>query len=216
MSRPRKTLVYREKSDRTGDLAKALAKAQGEFGPVEKDSEAQYGRFASLKSMRKATAAALAANNLSISQEYSVIEDKLYLVTVLSHMTDQWTSSVVPIKEAPNPQQTTAYMTYMKRAAYSAMLCLAAEDDDDGEGANAAAAHHAASIWKEQHRLAKDAINAATSQAKVDSILAKVRQKIANDEMNPDALGNLELLAKARLNFLAESRQAAGPQEERK
>lgn len=206
----RRTLAYREKSQLTGDLAKALAMAQGQFLPVEKDSVGEFGKFASLAALRKATAQALADNGLSISQEYTPTDTGMLLVTVLSHESDQWISSVMPIKVAQHPQQTVAYCTYMRRAAYAAILCLAAEADDDGAGATVASISAESQAWAEQKQLASDAIAAAANATRVEAVLAKVKTKIGSGEMNPEHLKDLEAAAERRIKAIEEAAKKAG------
>jgi len=207
--RPRRSYVYREKTDRTGELTKALAAAQGEFGPVIKDSKAQYGWFASLTSMRRATAAALSKHSLTVTFEYAEIDEVPFLICVLSHESDQWVSSAIRLERISDPQKRTAYMTYMKRAAYSAMLCLAAEDDDDGETAAAAVTESQASEWAETFRLAKDAIAAATNANRVNNILAKVIEKAQVGQLNPKDVSVLEEMAADRKAALSPKKEEA-------
>lgn len=207
--RPRRSYVYRERSERTGDLIKALARAQGMFGPVIKDSQAQYGWFASLTSMRRATASALSENGLAVHFEYATVGEAPFLVCVLSHESDQFVSSVIQMERIADPQKRSAYMTYMKRAAYSAILCLAAEDDDDGETAAAATTEAKASEWEETFRLAKDAIAAATNVNRVNNILAKVVEKAQAGLMNPKSVSVLEEIAAARRDALSQKKEDA-------
>lgn len=211
IAKPRRVCLYREKSDQTGALIKALAAAQGEFAPVVKDAKAQYGWFASLTSMRKATTPALAKHGLAVTFEYADQEDTPYLVCVLSHESDQFISSVIRLERIADPQKKSAYMTYMKRAAYSAILCLAAEDDDDGDTAAAAVTEAAAAAWKEQWRLAQDAMKAAGTISRVDQILSKGLSKIDQGEMDPGVKSQLEALARARRDALAQAKQESRP-----
>lgn len=210
VARPRRTYVYRERSDHTGSLIKALAAAQGEFHTVVKDTKGQYGWFATLAAMRKATAHALAKYGLAVHFEYADIDDVPYLVCVLGHESDQWVSSVIRMERIADPQKKSAYMTYMKRAAYSAILCLASEEDDDGETASAASAEAAAAVWNEQWRLAQDAIKSATTTARVDAIVNKAIDKVEAGQMDPAVVKQLDALARARRKALSES---ASPQE---
>lgn len=188
IARPRRACVYREKSFETGQLSKALASAQGKFLPVVKDSTAQYGPFASLASMRRATAAALAEAMLSVHFEYADVDDYPYLIAVLSHASGEWVSSSIRMERIADPQKRTAYMTYMKRAAYSALLCLAAEADDDGETASAAATQSHREEQAEVARLARDAIASATTPQRVEAIIEKCRSKIASGELSQAAM----------------------------
>lgn len=207
--RPRRSYVYREKSERGGELIKALAAAQGEFSPVIKDSQAQYGWFASLTSMRRATAPALSKHGLAIHFECADMDETPYLVCVLSHESDQFVSSVIRMERIADPQKRSAYMTYMKRAAYSAILCLAAEDDDDGDAASAATTEAQAEEWKETFRLAKDAIQSATNVSRVNAILAKVFEKAQAGQMDPKSVSLLDEIAVSRKEALSQEKEVA-------
>lgn len=210
----RKTFVYRERSDKTGDLIKALSAAQGEFAPVVKDAKAQYGAFASLTSMRKATSPALSKHGLTVHFEYSEVGDIPYLVCVLSHASDQWVSSVIRLERIADPQKRMAYMTYMKRAAYSAILCLASEDDDDGETASAGAAEAAAAQWQEQWKLAQDALKSAQTIERVNAIVNKAMDRVESGQLDPAVVKQLDALARARRQALSQAKsEVKVPQE---
>lgn len=204
---PRKVFVYREKSDFTHELQKALAVAQGQFQRVTKNTPGQYGKFADLASMKEATVHALAANGLCVSQEYAIQGTDLLLVTTLGHQSGQWVSSILPIKQAASPQQTMGYMTYMRRAAYAAILCLAAEDDDDGRTAESASVAAASEGEQALEQRAAAAIQSAVSEEALDSIMRKVEQQIAAGKMAKDSLDRLRVLAVKVLTRLTEGQK---------
>jgi len=198
--KPRRAVyAYRDTSPSTGSLVKALSQAQAEFGVVAKDSTGQYGKFASMASMRKATVTALAKYGLAVTMECADTDDHPYLVCVLAHESDQFVSSTFRLERISDPQKRSAYLTYMKRAAYSAILCLAAEDDDDGETAVAAEAEARAAAVSEQFRLAKDALKGAKTAERIAQILDKVAAKVQAGELTSDAATGLRQFADARL-----------------
>lgn len=129
----RRIYVYRECSETTADLDKALAKARGQFGPVLKNREGPYGKFADLASMDRATRIALSENGLSVTQSFTPREEGgMFLVTELT-WAGQFRLSAIPIPPHENPQKITAFTTYMARLAYSRILCLAVDEASDGE-----------------------------------------------------------------------------------
>lgn len=204
---PRRTYLYREKSDSVKNLYRAQAVAQGKFAKVTKNKTAQYGPFADLAALKDATVPALAANGLCVTQEYHVMEGDLYLVTVLGHESGEWVSSIIPIKQAASPQQTMGYMTYMRRAAYAALLCLAAEDDDDGEVASTAAASASVENEMSLEKRASAAIQTATTKDALDTLLRKVEQRVNSGDMTKDSLERLREVAVKVMIRLSEQKK---------
>lgn len=214
VARPRRTFVYRERSERTGDLYKALAAATAKFLPVERDTQADWGWFASLKSMVKSTKPALSENDLAVTTEYAVIDGQVYSVMVLGHgPSDQWISSVLPVQQTGDIHEDAAYMTKVRRMTYAALLCLAPEDEKEVEKAvENADAKAAAQDWDEQFRLAKDAIAAAMNAERLASILAKAEQRANAKQMNPDHLPELlQLVGKREKELAAMVAKASAP-----
>lgn len=201
----RRMSVYRDKSDSTGKLMAALAKAQSQFLPIERETEADWGMFASLNSMIRSTKKALTDNGLAIHNEYQCIDGQLFLVTVLTHgESDEWVSSLLPIKTLDDTQDTVAYMTTMRRVNYAAILCLAPEDEKKAEQAIANADAKAVSEdWEEQYRLAKDAIAVAMNAERLASILAKAEQRASAGKMDPAHLPELLKATQKRERDLA-------------
>jgi hypothetical protein len=121
----------------------ALAKAQGEFKPVAKNRAVQIRmkeggtyrfEYADLEQLISCTRPALAANGLAVVQR--VIDDALS--TELVHAEG---GTLVSRTELPrmgqDPKSYGAAITYLRRYAYSALLCLAADDDLDEDGQEA-------------------------------------------------------------------------------
>lgn len=207
MARLRHMAVYRDKSETTGLLKTALGKAQAAFTEVKRDTEAEWGEFASLHSMIQATRPALTANGLACNGEYQTIDGQLYLVTVLEHgESGEWVSSVLPIKVSDDTDLTVAYMTRMRRVNYATILELAPENEKKSEQLlSAASAQAAAHNWKEQRALAANAIAAAATVDRVNSIVSTVKDKIAKQQMDPHDLASLEEAAARRINAIAKA-----------
>ena len=207
-ARPRRAFVYREKSDRTGNLMEAFAKASSEFLPVERDTKAEWGWFASLRSMKRATSAALGDHQIAVWHEVSEIEGRLYLIAVMGHgPSDEWVSSVFPLRQTGDTDQDLAYLTKMRRVSYATLLCLAQEDEPEVNeipGATRDADYMVKALaWAEQHRLAGDAIAVATSVRRLDEIIARIHAKASAGEMDPAIVSDLTTAAERRKKKIA-------------
>lgn len=133
-------------SENIGQLAGALAKAQGEIEAAITDGEAKVetktGRnysytYASLAAVWGACRAALSKNELSVFQitecdpEFGVT-----VITRLAHSSGEWIEGSLTMKPVENtPQSIGSCMTYARRYALSAMVGVAPDDDDDGAAA---------------------------------------------------------------------------------
>jgi hypothetical protein len=207
----RKIFLYREKSDRTGELYTALAQATLAFLPIERDTDGEFGRYASLPSLHKSTKTQCAEVGLVISGETTPIDGVIHLTTTLVHgPSDQWVSSVVGISNLGDIRRTLADIGWWRRTHYALLLNLTAEAEgeslppspgDDGEAPAATNAD-----WLVQQQLAVDAISTATTEARVNKLLARVRDKIAAGDMNPHGLGVLEAMGKARCEVIHKER----------
>lgn len=190
---PRKrVLVYVEQSDGVHELFAALAVAQGQIDAIPKKHKSHFGEYADLSDIRKGTHKQLAANGLCVLQTLSVLDGELLLVTKLAHKSGQWISSVVPIKQGANPQQTSAYTTYMRRMSLSALLGLATDVDDDGEqAAVAAAADHSSKQLRLEQR-AISAMASAKNEAERKAIVQKAEKCVEQGDMSPATLKKLK------------------------
>jgi hypothetical protein len=207
----RKIFLYREKSDRTGELITALAQATLAFLPIERDTDGEFGRYASLPSLHKSTKTQCAEVGLVVTGETMPIDGVIHLTATLSHgPSDQWMSSTVGISNLGDIRRTLADIGWWRRTHYALLLNLTAEAEgeslppspgDDGEAPAATNAD-----WLVQQQLAVDAISTATTEARVNKLLARVRDKIAAGDMNPNGLGALERLGKDRCEAIHKER----------
>ncbi|MFQ5808195.1 MAG: ERF family protein [Armatimonadota bacterium] len=133
-------------SERLGDLAAALARAQAQIDPAEADGVSSVGngddgrlyRYATLTSVWKAVRTALTENGLSVVQTCEPGEvGELRLVTTLLHQSGQWISGtmVVPLPTR-TPQGYGSALTYARRYGLAAMVGLSVDRDDDGTAAS--------------------------------------------------------------------------------
>jgi len=126
------------KSDTTGELAKALAIAQGKIEGAKKDSENPFFKssYADLASIWEACRKPLSDNGLSVVQTTSNNEDYSIVVeTTLLHSSGEWITGELGLKAVKeDPQGLGSAITYARRYALAAMVGVA-PDDDDGESA---------------------------------------------------------------------------------
>lgn len=135
-------------TDKVAALYAALAKAQGEFKPIEKNREVQIQtrqggaykfRYADLEEILSKTRPALAANGLALIQLMETTEAGPRLQCVLTHsLGHQLVSAhLMPKNADADPKAFGALITYHRRYLASAMLGVAADDDldEDGQGA---------------------------------------------------------------------------------
>lgn len=128
-------------------LYAALAQAQAGFEPIRKNREVtirtrsgpSYSfKYADLESIIAATRTALAANGLAVFQRIESEDGKMSIGTVLCHADGGEVISKVPLEGKYEDIKTYgATISYLRRYAYSALLCIAADDDLDEDGSEA-------------------------------------------------------------------------------
>jgi hypothetical protein len=130
---------------RTGEIAAALAKAQGEFKPIAREKTVTVqmksgGRYtfayAPLEAILRATMPALSKNGIAIIQN----EIDGFVETTLLHGSGQSLSNRVKIfQKEDGPQAYGGALTFARRYGASLLLCVSADDDTD---ANEAEGNH--------------------------------------------------------------------------
>jgi len=124
------------KSGTLADLAKALSLAQAELGNAAKDSEGNFGKYASLGSLREAVNASLTRHGLSITQTFGTDPYGDFLETTLLHSSGEWVNGRLYLKlDKPSMQSLGSAISYARRYSLAAILNVTQEDDDDGQGA---------------------------------------------------------------------------------
>lgn len=131
------------------ELATALAKAQGEFKPIEKNRAVQITtrtggsynfRYADLEEILTKTRPALTSNGLALIQTVEHKEGVQVLTCKLLHAEGDMITSELAIPSAremaADPKAFGAAITYFRRYMVTAMLGVAADDDldEDGQG----------------------------------------------------------------------------------
>jgi hypothetical protein len=123
-----------------GALAKAMAKAQGDLGPVLKDktNPAFKSKYADLGAVLEAILPALNRAGLSLIQSPSYDGSLVGVTSVLLHESGEWMEATLHMKPVKmDPQGIGSCITYARRYAALA-IAGAAPEDDDGNAASAA------------------------------------------------------------------------------
>ena len=132
-------------SEQINELAKALAAAQGELEPAEKNSTAAVGKegklkrkYADLTAMIDAVRKVLPKHGLSIAQIVLPSEGVAHVRTMLMHESGQWLASEcrMPYDNTGSKnaiQSMGSAITYARRYSLSALVGVVADDDDDRE-----------------------------------------------------------------------------------
>ena len=133
-------------SESIADLATALAKAQGQFGNVQKNREVTVKtktggtykfKYATLDAIGDAIRKPLADNGLSYIQAVAKTDSGMAIDTRLMHASGQWLQTVTPMKiENEGNQAIGSAITYGRRYALSALLGIVSDDDDDSNASD--------------------------------------------------------------------------------
>lgn len=124
-------------------LFAALAKAQAAFKTVQKNKQANYGKYADLTSILEAVRPALNANGIFLYQDVRSVQGGVTVRTILAHESGQsLESSELFMPSGANGKINAAQAfgsarTYACRYSLSSFLGIAADDDDDGNASGA-------------------------------------------------------------------------------
>lgn len=116
-----------------GQLAGALAKAQGSIKGAVKDSENPYFKssYADLASVWDACREALSTNDLAVFQTTEPDDKGVVVVTTLAHKSGEWMRGKLRVIPPKNDAQAIgSAITYCRRYALAAMVGIAQVDDD--------------------------------------------------------------------------------------
>ena len=122
-------------SEQINELAKALAAAQGELEPAEKNATAAIGEKGKL-SRKYADLTAM----IDAVRKVLPTEGVAHVRTMLMHESGQWLASECRMPYDNTGSKNTVQsmgsaITYARRYSLSALVGVVADDDDDGEGA---------------------------------------------------------------------------------
>jgi hypothetical protein len=127
------------RSEQINELATALAVAQSQMSVALEDSNNPFhkSKYANLGSIIKASRPYLTKNGLSVTQQViSYDNGSTMLHTILMHNSGQWIESTMRLlPPKPDPQSLGAYITYMRRYSYGALINTypGKDEDDDAE-----------------------------------------------------------------------------------
>lgn len=199
--------VYREKSQSTANLCKAMCEASQNFEPLHFDQTGfdedgiEY-RYASLAAIKKATGKALAQAGVWLHSEYGFDERGRFLCVTVEK-DDEWVASYLDIPEATTLRDRKSAMTQLRRAAIEGLLDLSAEEDTDGDGVmDTQPVQQEQAVpqqWLENFELASAAIASAASEEKLIEVMDKVEARIAK--------GSMGAMHRVRLNELCDLRR---------
>lgn len=124
-------------SDQTDALSVALVKAQIGMKSVPFDSKNPHykNQYASLPAVISAILPKLNENGIGVTQTTELRQGAFVLVTTLRHTSGQWVAGEYLLPQVSRPQEMGSAITYAKRYALSAMVCVAADEDDDANAA---------------------------------------------------------------------------------
>jgi len=127
-------------SEAIGDLAGALALAQGAMSNGSKDKQGYGYKYMELGTLIDIARPALAKNGIAIIQTHELVKGAAPSVvthTTVMHSSGQWHKSSIELPIKVMPQLSQAQMvgvncTYGRRYALQSICLIASEDDVDG------------------------------------------------------------------------------------
>lgn len=124
-----------------GELAAALALAQGEIAAAPKDSINSHfkNRYADLAACWGAARLPLSKHGLSVTQDPQTNVETVVVtvVTRIIHKSGQWLENELCCRAvSARAQDVGAATTYLKRYGFCAMVGVVADEDDDGNKAS--------------------------------------------------------------------------------
>ena len=121
-------------------LVAALARAQLQFPKIGRGHENKHfgSKYADIADVLDAVRPVLAEEGIAVSQPTRITEHGVELVTVLMKGADRM-ESAFPMPSNLKPQDTLAWLTYLRRGQLCSMLGIhPSGEDDDGNAAQAA------------------------------------------------------------------------------
>lgn len=120
-------------------VSAAIIAARGRFKRIQKTKTNPHlkNKYADLGDILDGIDEGLAIHNLTVVQSVEKPDAGISVTTRVLHASGQWIEfgpTTLPV-EKMTPQSAGSAITYARRYALSAALCLVADDDDDGNGA---------------------------------------------------------------------------------
>jgi hypothetical protein len=170
-----------EQSPVIGEIAKALALAQGEMKNAAKTSANPFfkSKYADLAEVRDACLPALNSHGIAVVQGPVTRRQRAGVRTMLAHTSGEWmacTALATPKDEGP--QSYGSVVSYLRRYSLAAMAGVATEDDDG----NAAEGDRGE---KRTPKRAQHTTMPAADFAEVEAMDASVRAAVSQDPPRP-------------------------------
>jgi ABC-type phosphate transport system substrate-binding protein len=128
-------------SESKGELAKALARAQGQIGAALKTSTNPHfkSKFADLAEVWSVVRGPLSEAQIAVIQSPDCEGETMYLETMLAHASGEWIKGRFLLKPTkPDMQGLGSAITYARRYSLAAMVGVIQEDDDGNEASTPA------------------------------------------------------------------------------
>lgn len=125
-------------SEQINEIAKALAKAQGEMKAPEKDKKGNFGMYSSIDAIWSAAQKVLPQCGLCVVQDLSNSDNGITIETRILHESGQWMSFgpfFLPVA-TKEPHKYAGSCTYARRYSLCSALCINGDVDDDAQEAN--------------------------------------------------------------------------------
>ena len=117
----------------------ALAVANKAIRNPKKDGTGNYGAYLTLDALLESIRGPLADNGLSVVQNVTDDDERIYVTTVILHSSgEQLEFGPMSSPRGQNIQHAGAAVTYLRRFTVGAALGIAGDIDDDGQSAVAA------------------------------------------------------------------------------
>ncbi len=123
-----------------GKISEALSKAQGEMQIAGKSSNGYNYSYADLTEYVKASRPALTKYGLSVTQLLNTLNDKDYLVTILSHeKSGEWFKSSFKVtvsnshSKMSQEQRFGSVLSYIKKYSYASLVGVVASKETDSD-----------------------------------------------------------------------------------
>jgi len=126
-------VVLQMQSHDIGELAEALAKAQGCMEPATKDATNPFfkSQYASLASCWQACRGPLSKHGLAVIQTTETVNGDVTVISMLAHSSGQWIKGKLSVKPPKTDSQSLgSCLSYLRRYSLSALVGLSTQDDD--------------------------------------------------------------------------------------
>ena len=127
------------KSEKIGNLALALSKAQAEMPEVKKNAQNPFlkNKYADLGAVIDTSRPVLAKYELAVTQFPVSDGDKIGVTTILTHSSGEWIEDTIYIsatdaKGLSFAQSAGVVISYLRRYAWASVLGMYADEDTDG------------------------------------------------------------------------------------